>query len=159
MTLYLTPSPDRSTVAAAEDTPQQESAGVKRAQESEAAGLTRQGEPIFSRSSFVWVTRGASAPALGREQGIEHVVAPFLADAQIVPEHAFAAEAELLSQPTRGGVVGVDEGLHAMQGELAEAEIEHRADGLAGQAPPPPGGVDEVARSRHAYCGYGRRDN
>ena len=59
------------------------------------------------------------AVTVGREQHIEHVVAPDVVRAQIVAQQAFAAEPEFLDQPARRGVVGVDEGLDPVQTEFA----------------------------------------
>ena len=57
---------------------------------------------------------GSAAP-VGDEEGVEQVVAPDFPHAQVVAQQAFAAEPEFLDQRNRRAVVGMNEGLSAMQ--------------------------------------------
>ena len=85
------------------------------------------------------------AQRLVREQRVEHVVAPFVADPKVVAQPTFATESEFLGQRPRRRVVGMDESLRAMEAEVAEAEFEHGRNGLAAESLPLARWIDDIA--------------
>jgi hypothetical protein len=80
-----------------------------------------------------------------REERIKHVVPPLVADPQVVAQQAFETESEFLGERARWGVVRMDERLHAMQTQFAEAKFEHRGDGLGADPLPLTRGIDDIA--------------
>jgi len=58
-----------------------------------------------------------------------------------------------------GVLSGMDEGLHAAQAELVEAEVEHRRDRLGSKALPMARGNDDIADGHALNCGCGRHDS
>src|SRR5271155_2524317 len=82
---------------------------------------------------------------LVREERVKQVGPPMVADPQVMAQQAFATEPELLGEPARRGIVGMNEGLRAMQTEFTEAEFEHRRDCLGADALPATRGIDEIA--------------
>jgi hypothetical protein len=85
------------------------------------------------------------AAMVGFEQRKEHVVPPRTAPTQIVAQQAFKTEPEFFDEPSRRGVVWMDESLHAMDAEFIKAEVEHRGDRLGRDSFSVVRGIDDVA--------------
>src|SRR5262249_32717225 len=84
------------------------------------------------RQAYLGVpTSGRKLAPRGGQQGIEHHAHIGVADAPIVGEWTtFAAKTQPLYQADRGGIVGMNQGLHAAHAQVFKAVGEERAHGF-----------------------------